>query len=35
MLIWLSLVAYVVLGVPFVAWLAHRLGRMPGAHHTT
>jgi hypothetical protein len=34
MLIWLSLVAYVALGVPFVAWLAHRLGRTPGAHPT-
>ena len=33
MLIWLSLAAYVVLGVPFVAWLAHRLGR-PGVHPT-
>ena len=32
MLILVSLVAYVVLGVPFVAWLAHRLGRTPGAH---
>lgn len=34
MLFLLSLVAYVVLGVPFVAWLAHRLGRTPGAHPT-
>jgi hypothetical protein len=34
MLIWLSLIAYVVLGVPFVAWLAHRLGRTHGAHPT-
>ena len=33
MLIWLSLVAYVVLGLPFVGWLAHRLGRS-GAHST-
>lgn len=33
MLIWMSLVAYVVLGVPFVAWLAHRLAR-PNAHPT-
>lgn len=32
MLIWLSLLAYVVLGVPFVAWLVHRLGRTPGTH---
>lgn len=33
MLIWMSLVAYLVLGVPFVAWLAHRLGTR-GAHPT-
>ena len=34
MLIWLSLVAYAVLGIPFVAWLAHRLGRTPGTNLT-
>jgi hypothetical protein len=27
MLILLSLIVYLVLGVPFVAWLAHRLAR--------
>jgi hypothetical protein len=27
MLILLSLIAYLVIGVPFVAWLAHRLAR--------
>lgn len=30
MLILLSLVAYLVLGLPFVAWLGHRLAR---SHH--
>jgi hypothetical protein len=32
MLILLSLVAYLVLGLPFVAWLGHRLARSHRDH---
>jgi len=35
MLMLLSLIVYVVLGLPFVAWLAHRLARVNDAHSTT
>jgi hypothetical protein len=32
MLILLSLIAYLVLGLPFVAWLGHRLARTQHEH---
>jgi hypothetical protein len=32
MLILLSLVAYLILGLPFVAWLGHRLARAHREH---
>jgi hypothetical protein len=32
MLILLSLIAYLVLGLPFVAWLGHRLARIHRDH---
>jgi len=32
MLILLSLIAYLVLGLPFVAWLGHRLARSNRDH---
>ena len=34
MLILLSLIAYLILGLPFVAWLGHRLARSNGDHAT-
>lgn len=34
MLILLSLIAYLVLGLPFVAWLGHRLARSNRDHAT-
>jgi hypothetical protein len=33
MLILLSLIAYIVLGLPFVAWLGHRLARTHREHN--
>ena len=35
MLILLSLIAYLVLGLPFVAWLGHRLARSSRDHGAT